>query len=60
MRFQAGLKLEAVSEVQRSGGREFQRRGADWLKALDPMVVKLADGAKSWMTEEDRRVRERV
>ena len=32
-----------------SGGREFQRLGADLLKALDPMVVRLADGAKSWM-----------
>lgn len=40
--------------------REFQRRGADGRKAFDPMVVKLADGAKSWMTEEDRRVQEGV
>ena len=40
------------SEVGMSGGREFHRRGADRLKALDPMVVKLA--------EEDRRVREGV
>ena len=37
-------------------GREFQRLGADRLKALDPMVVRLADGVKSWMIEEDRRV----
>ena len=32
----------------------------DRLKALDLMVVKLADGVKSWMTEEDRREREGV
>ena len=37
-----------------SGRREFQRRGADWPKAFDPMVVKLADGTKSWMTEDQR------
>ena len=41
-----------------SGGREFQRLGADRLKAPDPMVVRLADGVKSWMVEEDRTVRE--
>ena len=50
--------METVSEV--SGGREFQRLGADRLKALDPMVVRLADGAKSWMIEEDWRVQEGV
>ena len=38
-----------------SGGREFHGRGADQLKALDPMVVKLADGAETWLAEEDRR-----
>ena len=48
--------METESEVRMSGGREFHRRGADRLKALDPMmVVKLADGAKSWLAEEDRR-----
>ena len=52
--------METVSEVLMSGGREFQRQGADRLKALDPMVVKLADGAKSWLVEEDKRVRECV
>ena len=52
--------METESEVRMSGGREFHRRGADRLKALDPMVVKLADGAKSWLAEEDRRVREGV
>ena len=41
-----------------SGGREFQRLGADRPKALDPMVVRLADEVKSWMVEEDRRVLE--
>ena len=38
--------------MQMSGGREFHRRRADRLKALDPMVVKLADGAESWLAEE--------
>ena len=52
--------METVSEVRMSGGREFQRLGADRLKALDPMVVRLADGVKSLMVEEDRRVREGV
>lgn len=42
------------------GGREFQRRGADQPKVLDPIVVKLTDGAKSWMTQEDQRVWESV
>ena len=31
--------METESEVRMSGGREFHRRGADRLKALDPMVV---------------------
>ena len=52
--------METLSEVQMSGGREFQRLGTDRLKALDPMVVRLADGVKSWMAEEDRRVWEGV
>ena len=52
--------METVSEVRMSSGREFQRLGADRMKALDPMVVRLADGVKSWMVEEDRRVREGV
>ena len=43
-----------------SGGREFHRRGADRLKALDPMVAKLAEWAESWLAEEDRRVQEGV
>ena len=46
--------METVSEVRMSGGREFQRLGADRLKARDPMVVWLADGVKSWMVEEDQ------
>ena len=52
--------METVSEVRMSGGREFQRLEADLLKARDSMMVRLADGAKSWMVEEDRRVREGV
>ena len=41
-----------------SGGREFQRLGADLLKARHPMVVRLADGADSWVVEEEWRVQE--
>ena len=52
--------METVSEVQMSGGIEFQRLGADQLQVLDPMVVRLADGATSWIVEEDRRVQEDV
>ena len=52
--------METVSEVRTSGVREFQRLGADLLKARDPMVVRLADGAKSWMVEEDQRARDGV
>ena len=58
--FRRNSKVETVSEVRLSGGREFQRLGAERLKALDPVVVRLADGVKSWMVEEDRRVREGV
>ena len=46
--FGRDLKEETVSEVQMSSGREFQRLEVDWQKALDPMVVRLADGVKSW------------
>ena len=41
-------------------GREFQRRGAKRLKALDPMVVKQKGGAVRWMEAEDLRVQEGV
>ena len=47
--------MEIMSEVRMSSGREFQRVGADRLNALDPMMIRLADGAKSWIEEEDRR-----
>ena len=56
--FQARFK--SGDSVKMSGVREFQSLGADRLKALDPMVVRLADGVKSWMVEEDRRVQEGV
>ena len=46
--------------MRKSSGREFQGLGADRLKAFDPMVVRLADGLKSCMVEEDQRVREGV
>ena len=52
--------MESESEVRMSGGREFHRRGADQLKDLEPIVVKLAHGAESWLAAEDRRVREGV
>ena len=58
--FRQDLKVDTEEEVRMSGGREFQRREADQLKSLDPMVVKLADGAKSWLAEEDWRVQEGV
>ena len=38
------LKVERVSELRMSGGRVFQRWGADLLKALDPMVTRRAGG----------------
>ena len=41
-------------------GESSKGGGADRLKALGPMVVKLADGAESLLAEEDRRVREGV
>ena len=40
-------------------GREFQRRGAERLKALSPIGDKRAGGAESSEEEEDRRERER-
>ena len=52
--------MERVTVVQVTGGREFQRMGADLLKALKPLVVRLADGTKSWMAEGDRRVQKGV
>ena len=58
--FRRDLKVETVSEVRMSSGREFQRLGADRLKALDPVVVRLEGGVRSWMVEEDRRVWEGV
>ena len=34
-------------------GESSKSLGADQLKALYPMVVKLADGVKSWMVKEE-------
>lgn len=39
-----------------SGGREFQRRGAVQLKALEPMVDRQADGTVREMDEANLRV----
>ena len=36
--------------------REFLRRGAEWLKALDPTVDRRAKGVESTVEEEDLRV----
>lgn len=52
--------VETVSEMQMSGGTQFQKLRAGQLKALHPMIVKLADRAKSWSAEEDRRVQKGV
>ena len=43
-----------------SGGSEFQSWGAEWLKALLPMVLRRAEGTVRWMAEEDLREREEV
>lgn len=50
------LKNSRESVFQMSGGREFQRRGAEWLKALDPMVVMRAGGMVRLREEDDLRV----
>ena len=42
------------------GGNEFQRRGAERLNALLPMVVRRAEGTDKCMEEDDLRVREGV
>ena len=60
MCFLAGFK---IGDSVRSANVWLERvpeAGGSWLKALDPMVVRFADGAKSWMVEEDRSVREGV
>ena len=43
-----------------SGGKAFQRWGAERLKALCPMVMRLAEGTDSCTEEEDLREREGV
>ncbi len=52
--------MERKSKLRMSGGKEFQRRGAEQLKALDPMVVKQEEGTMSLMEEDDLRVQEGV
>ena len=45
------------SILRRDSGREFQRRGAERLNALSPIVDKRAEGVESREEEEeDRRV----
>ena len=48
-----------VSELMflMSGGREFQRRGAERLNTLEPMVARRAGGTVKVMEEEDLRDR---
>ena len=46
--------------LRMDSGREFQRRGAERLNALSPMVDKQAEGVESRGEEEDRRVGEGV
>ena len=48
------LKTGRESEFLMSGGSEFQRRGAERLKALDPMVDSLNGGALKEMDLRDR------
>ena len=54
------LKVESESMFLMLGGREFQRRGAERLKALAPMVVRRAGGTVRLMDEADLSVREGV
>lgn len=49
--------MVSVSLFQMSGGREFQRQGAERLKALDPMVDIRVGGIVRLMEEDDLRVR---
>ena len=53
------LKVGRDSVVRLDRGREFQRRGAERLKALSPIGDQRAEGAESREEEEDRRERER-
>ena len=45
------------SEFFKCSGRVFQRQGAEWEKALNPMVVMRAGGMVSCCDEDDLRVR---
>lgn len=51
------LKVVIDAELQRSGGKEFQSRGREQLKARLPLVLRLAGGTLKWMEEEDVRAR---
>ena len=52
------LKSGSESVVCSEVGREFQREGAERLKALLPIVVRRTRGTVRRMLEEDLRVRE--
>lgn len=49
-------RIETKERVNMPCGREFQRRGAEQLNALDPLLVKRADGVVSWTAGEYLRV----
>ncbi|KAI9546938.1 hypothetical protein NQZ68_021605 [Dissostichus eleginoides] len=49
-------KLDRESIIRMSSGREFKKRGAVQLKALDPMVFQWKGGAGSWREAEELRV----
>ena len=56
--FQFGFEVFEV--FLSSGGRLFQRRGAERLNALLPMVARRAGGTARWIEKEDLRVRKGV
>lgn len=52
------LKRENELIFLRSGGREFQSRGAVQLKALPPIVIRRAEGTEREREDEDLRQRD--
>ncbi|KAI9546932.1 hypothetical protein NQZ68_021599 [Dissostichus eleginoides] len=50
------LMPDKESIIWMSSGREFKKRGAEQLKALDPMVFQWKGGAGSWREAEELRV----
>lgn len=52
------LKRENELIFLRSGGKEFQSRGAEQLKALPPIVIRRAEGTEREREDEDLRHRD--